>query len=199
MASRTPSAFSRASADERRLHVLHDRALGDLHLQAAGVEPGFQEDALDLIDQIGLQELPARQVHARSTAVDVIQNCTCHWRSCSAAVRITHMPMGRISLVSSASGMNSSGQTSPRSGWYQRKRASKLRDPARSGATRSAGNGAATPSLHVAWRRSVSSLQAGHGLGVHRLVEDHMTRLAPGLGPVHRDVRVRAPPPPHVS
>ncbi len=39
-------------------------ALGDLHLQAVGVEARLQQDALDLVDQIGLEELPARQVDA---------------------------------------------------------------------------------------------------------------------------------------
>ena len=45
------------------------------------------------------------------------------WQACCN----TQRPTGRIRLVSSATGMNSSGGTSPRTGWRQRTRASKPR------------------------------------------------------------------------
>ena len=41
------------------------------------------------------------------------------------ASRSTHSPIGTISPISSASGMNSAGDTRPRSGWFQRSSASK--------------------------------------------------------------------------
>ncbi|MNU02659.1 hypothetical protein D3C72_2464350 [compost metagenome] len=42
------------------------------------------------------------------------------------AVRMTHAPMGTISPVSSMRGMKVSGGMRPRSGWFQRSRASQL-------------------------------------------------------------------------
>jgi hypothetical protein len=44
--------------------------------------------------------------------------------ACTQAVRSTHSPIGTISPVSSASGMNSVGEMMPRSGWRQRTSAS---------------------------------------------------------------------------
>src|SRR5271166_2108147 len=46
-----------------RLYMFHDRALCDLHLEAARVKPRLQQETLDLEDQIGLRKLPTRQVH----------------------------------------------------------------------------------------------------------------------------------------
>ena len=44
---------------QRGLDVFHDRALGDLQPQAAGIEAGFHQDALDLVNQIALEKLAA--------------------------------------------------------------------------------------------------------------------------------------------
>ena len=50
-----------------------------------------------------------------------------HSAACRQAARSTYAPSGTMSPVSSASGMNSPGETTPRSGWRQRTSASKLR------------------------------------------------------------------------
>ena len=43
-----------------------------------------------------------------------------HAAPCAQACSSTHLPISVISPVSSASGMNSSGGTTPRTGWFQR-------------------------------------------------------------------------------
>ena len=50
--------------------------------------------------------------------------CSCHRRASAHALRSTHRPRGTIVPISSASGMNSSGRSSPRSGCCHRTRAS---------------------------------------------------------------------------
>ena len=45
-------------------------------------------------------------------------------RRLAQASRITHSPIGTISPVSSATGMNSAGEIRPRVGWFQRSSAS---------------------------------------------------------------------------
>ena len=57
---------------------------------------------------------------AISTGVPASRHAT-HWRT---AVSITSRVSGLIRPVCSASGMNSSGRTSPQSGWFQRSSAS---------------------------------------------------------------------------
>jgi len=47
-----------------------------------------------------------------------------HSAFCLQASRRTHSPMGTISPVSSAIGMNCAGETSPKVGWFQRTSAS---------------------------------------------------------------------------
>src|SRR3712207_983988 len=47
------------------LHVraaLHERALRDLKLEVAGRQPRFREDGLQALKEIGLLELPAREI-----------------------------------------------------------------------------------------------------------------------------------------
>ena len=47
-----------------------------------------------------------------------------HCAASAQARRRTRSPMARIAPLSSATGMNSPGETSPRSGWFQRTSAS---------------------------------------------------------------------------
>ena len=49
---------------------------------------------------------------------------SCHSRTWRQASSITHLPSGTISPVSSARRMNSSGESTPRSGWCHRSNAS---------------------------------------------------------------------------
>ena len=127
IASRTPSARQRVRA--RRCgarRVGHDRALGDLELERA--RPGALSDGeqahrrrpaaagragsrIDEVDRDRRARGPRRAT--RGTA-----------RSASSSTRSVS---GRISPVCSASGMNSSGQSRPRSGCCQRTSASTLR------------------------------------------------------------------------
>ena len=46
------------------VHVLHQDAFGDLEAQPVGRQPRFRQDAHNTVEQIGLIELPARQIHA---------------------------------------------------------------------------------------------------------------------------------------
>ena len=47
----------------RQDHVLHHHALGDLEHEALGSEPGLEEHARDLLDDLGALELSGREVH----------------------------------------------------------------------------------------------------------------------------------------
>ena len=109
--------------------------------------------------------------------------------ACAHAVRSTQRPIGTMSPVSSASGMNWSGATMPRSGWFQRSSAS-------------------TPTMRpvpMSTRRLVvqHELAAAERLAQRRFEREPLERmavllrrielevvLAPLLGEVHRDVGV---------
>ena len=109
--------------------------------------------------------------------------------TCSQASAMTQRPSVRIRPFSSASGMNSSGETRPRVGWRQRTRAS-------------------TPAIaarvelddRLVEDRELAAADAPFQLGregvagddrrVHRRLEDRDAALAGCLGGVHRDVGV---------
>ena len=107
------------------LGLVHHDALGDLELERRRVEPGLGQDRVDLVDEVRLAELAGRQVdrHHQARAARAGRRATrVAWRQ---AVSSTHRPSGTIRPVSSASGMNDSGGTRPRTGCCQRTSASK--------------------------------------------------------------------------
>ena len=56
--------------------------------------------------------------------VALVGRLSCQARSCWQASSITHWPSGTMRPVSSARGMNASGERRPRCGWSQRTSAS---------------------------------------------------------------------------
>ena len=106
-----------AKRPDARLGLVHQHALGDLELEGAGVEAGLREDRRRRPRQVGLGELARRQVdrHEQRRRVATAR-LACHAGAWRQAVSSTQRPIGTISPVSSASGMNASGGTRPRVG-----------------------------------------------------------------------------------
>src|SRR5690606_34611439 len=96
----TERAVARAEIIEAELHtalaqrsesdcgggrVLDDGALGDLELESARREPRLLEDAIELLMQVRLRELPAGEVHAhRQLAVRIELVPFAHLSACLA-------------------------------------------------------------------------------------------------------------------
>ena len=72
---------------------------------------------------VGIRFLLESWVGDRLTATHTSSG---HCAASSQARLMTHSPSATISPISSATGMNSTGETMPRSGWCQRIRASQL-------------------------------------------------------------------------
>ena len=104
--------------------VEHER-LGDLEDEGRGSRPVAREDRRDLRGEAGLDGLARRDVDAHRRAPRAPAPASRSARSWRQADVVTSRPSGTMSPVSSASGMNSIGGTSPRSGWRQRTSASK--------------------------------------------------------------------------
>ena len=112
--------------------------------------------------------------------------CALAWRQPS---RSTQRPIGTIRPISSASGMNSSGPTRPRSGWRQRSSASTPGD----GAVVEADDRLVVQLELVGGDRALqvgAQLQAREHALVHRRLEQAVAALAVALGDVHRGVGV---------
>ena len=68
---RTPSSLTAAEPLRRRLRVSHDRGLGDLEDQGAGIDAAFQQRIADVGDELGGFELADREVHREVDPVAV--------------------------------------------------------------------------------------------------------------------------------
>ena len=113
----------RLEPGDRRRRVVEDRGLGHLEDQLIGVEAGPLEDLRRAVDEVRLLELLRRQVHGqRERAADARPSRTIG--DLAAGLLEDPGPSGTIMPVSSASGMNSFGRSSPRVGWRQRTSAS---------------------------------------------------------------------------
>ena len=105
MAMRTPSCAQLMQGGERRLVVLQQHRFGDLQLQP--LRPAGREAAS--AREHDLDQMPALELHRREVDGDLDRRRA----SCAAAAqacRSAHSPIGTISPVSSASGMNSAGR-----------------------------------------------------------------------------------------
>ena len=94
---------------KRRLVVADQHGFGDLELEPAGRKPGGGERRHDLQRQRAALELDRRDVDGKADVVGQLAASV-------QAVISTHSPSSLISPVSSAIGMNSAGETMPRSG-----------------------------------------------------------------------------------
>ena len=139
--------------------------------------------------RLGVEKLPAGDVHADGVGRGRVRSVRCHSASCRQPSRSIAWPIGMIRPVSSASAMNSSGPTSPRCGCRQRASASNADDP--SAADRHDRlvvhlEGA----VHDGLAQIVLELQTGHGALAHRRIEDLARRSGRGPRAVQRRRRV---------
>ena len=110
-------------AAHREVDVGHHHRLGDLERERRRLEPGVGQRLADVGDDVGLEQLLDRQVDADRSGGSrrvVARGRASAWRQPS---RSTQRPMGTISPLSSANGMNSMAG-SGRGGWRQRSSAS---------------------------------------------------------------------------
>ena len=119
---RTPSARSWCSIASVALVVLQQHRFGDLQLQpAAPPSPRPRARGHAACTRLRLLNWTAERLTATLTWSGQLA-------ASAQACRSTHSPIGTIRPVSSATGMNSAGETMPRSGWCQRNSASKPHD-----------------------------------------------------------------------
>src|SRR6266545_3165924 len=102
------------------LSIGHDRALGDLQLQAAGAT--FQRSSSRATRSGSCASNRSRVERLTETGRN--RSASCQARDCRSASLMTQRPSARIKPVFSASGMNSSGGTIPRCGCTHRTSAS---------------------------------------------------------------------------
>ncbi len=108
--------------DGRR--VVDQDGLGHLEHQPVRREPGGGERSCDVVDDPAVGEVPAERLTAIvtwSAAPPAAARQAASWR---VAVPSTQRSRSQTSRLASATGMNSSGGTSPRPGRFQRTSAS---------------------------------------------------------------------------
>ena len=103
--------------------VLEHRRLGHLEDDLGRVDAGLPDDRQDLVDEVGLGQLPGRDVDADRERVRRRRG-SCQARTWRQAWPSTQRPISRIESDSSATRMKSSGPIRPRSGCSQRTSAS---------------------------------------------------------------------------
>ena len=135
---------------KRRVVVADQDRLGDLELEPARRQAGGRERCDDLQRQRAALELDRRDVDRKPDVVRASSRPRCR------RVISTHSPSWLISPVSSAIGMNSAGETMPRSGWRQRSSASQPVISSSLQARGKAGSRLRAASSAIACRRSIS-------------------------------------------
>ena len=116
----------------------------------------------------GCRNCLRRQVDAHRQRRAVRGTAAARRASCRQASRSTHQPIGTIRPVSSATGMNSSGETQAAPRMLPAHAAPRSRRSGRGRARRSAGSGRSNSPRSIARRRSVSSCSRRHRPVVHR-------------------------------
>ena len=94
---------------QRRFAALEEDRFGDLDFEPRGREPARRECAEDRVVRAGRGGTGPARRSPRRGSVRAMR------AACAQASRITHAPIGTISPVSSATGMNSAGEIRPRS------------------------------------------------------------------------------------
>ena len=122
IANCTPSARTRADDVEDGFGVVHQHALGDLEAQARRPHAGLGDHLGHPLGEIGLHELAGREVDRDLERLGLLELPA--RRVAAPPPRAPTSPIGTTRPVSSASGMNSAGAISPRSGCCQRSSAS---------------------------------------------------------------------------
>ena len=188
-ASRTPSARSSSSVPTVVGRSTSSRLSVISRTRCAGSRPRLLERVADRADQAGLVEFPRGQVDADRHAAGAWGSSRARRCICRQASRSTNRPMGTIRPVCSASGMKSSGGTSPRSGCCQRTSAS---TPASRPVAELHGRLVVDGELAALDRPGELGLQLelADDRGVHVGREDRGAALAGLLGRVHGDVGV---------
>ena len=161
------------------------RGLGDLERQLSGRELGVGERLLDRLGKAGMGELARGHVdrRARSGARPRSEIR----RIVSQLSRSTQAPIGTIDPVSSATGMNSAGDTGPSVGLFQRSSASTAAiSPVSSSNT--GWNAIASSPRVSASRSSRRERQAPTLVGAAAAAEERDAVAAGALGLVHRAV-----------
>ena len=113
---RTPSAFRQGR--ERPGEVADQRRLGDLQFEAMGREAGLEQRLMHELREARRVQLHGRDIDRDAELVRPVA------ASLQADLK-AHSPICRMMPLSPATGMNTPGDTSPRSGWFQRSSASK--------------------------------------------------------------------------
>ena len=189
IASSTPSSFSWFSRSIASSMSCMTMLSVISRISVGAAEPGLGQDVADLVHDLGARELARGQVD-RHVERRVHRELALQLAPRSAhASRSTQRPIGTISPVSSASGMNSSGCTIPRSGWIHRIRASTpvIRPDLE------LDHGLVVQDELLVLERALQvglQLQAPQRGVVHRGLEDLVATLALLLRHVHRDVGV---------
>ena len=119
---RTPSRARRLIVSLTPSGPPDQHRLGDLQARLAGSRP-LRVSAPRPCLQVALGELAHRQVHRDASGRESGRDA-CQRAACAHAPSSTHRPIGSISPLSSAIGMNSAGSIRPRVGCSQRRSAS---------------------------------------------------------------------------
>ena len=173
----------------RELRVGHQDGLRDLERERGRVDPGLVDGVADIGDHVAVLQLLHGQVDAHRESQRPAARASRIRRAWRQPSRSTHRPIGMISPVSSASGMNWSGGIIPRSGWRQRSSASTPRDAAVVDP-----DDRLVVQLQLLGRYRAlevgAKLEPGEHALVHLRLEHPVAALAVALGAVHRGVGV---------